>query len=89
MRRKYIAAFLAVVGFTTLYHALKIPALEILPLSEYYIEHAYKTTGSENVVTSIYLFFRSYDTLFEALMLLFSIVGVIYMSIHEGEHYDE
>jgi multicomponent Na+:H+ antiporter subunit B len=89
MRRKYIALFLGIVGFTTLYQALQIPSLETLPLSSYYIDHAFSATGSENVVTSIYLFFRSYDTLFEALMLLFSIIGVIYMSIHEGEHYDE
>jgi multicomponent Na+:H+ antiporter subunit B len=46
-------------------------------------------TGSTNVVTAIYLNYRYYDTLFEALMLLFSIIGVIFMSVHEGGEHDE
>ena len=36
--------------------------------------------GGENAVTSIYLGYRVYDTLFEALMLLVSVVAVIHLS---------
>jgi multicomponent Na+:H+ antiporter subunit B len=36
--------------------------------------------GGENAVTAIYLGYRVYDTLFEALMLLVSIVAIIHLS---------
>jgi len=39
--------------------------------------------GGENAVTAIYLGYRMYDTLFEALMLLVSIVAVVHLSRHE------
>ena len=40
--------------------------------------------GGENAVTAIYLGYRMYDTLFEALMLLVSVVAVLHLS-----HYRE
>lgn len=58
-------------------------------LKDYVLDNAYLDTGAENSVTSKYLYYRYYDTLFEALMLLFSIIAVIYMSIHGGDKYDE
>jgi len=39
--------------------------------------------GGQNAVTAIYLGYRMYDTLFEALMLLVSIVAVVHLSRHE------
>jgi len=45
--------------------------------------------GGENAVTAIYLGYRMYDTLFEALMLLVSIVAVEHLSRHEGINYFE
>ena len=36
--------------------------------------------GGENAVTAIYLGYRMYDTLFEALMLLVSVVAVVHLS---------
>jgi len=39
--------------------------------------------GGENAVTAIYLGYRMYDTVFEALMLLVSIVAVMHLSRHE------
>lgn len=62
------------------------PSFEV---SKYYIENAFSDYQSPNVVTSIYLIYRYYDTLFEALMLMFSLIGVIYMSVHEEEHEDD
>lgn len=89
MRRKFIVLVLIAAGALTLYHSLQIKPLDALPMADYYIENSYVLTGASNVVTSVYLYFRYYDTLFEALMLLFSIIGVIYMSIHEGEDYND
>lgn len=39
--------------------------------------------GGENAVTAVYLGYRMYDTLFEALMLLVSIAAVTHLSRHE------
>lgn len=89
MRRKLIVLLLIAAGSLTVYHSIQIEPLQTLTMAEYYIDNSFKDTGAANVVTSVYLYFRYYDTLFEALMLLFSIIGVIYMSIHEGEDYDE
>lgn len=89
MRRKLIA-----LGIFSLYlyimflsdSSLKSESFE---LAEYYISNAYTDTGAPNAVTSIYLFYRYYDTIFEALMLMFSIVGIIYMSVHEEEIHND
>jgi multisubunit Na+/H+ antiporter MnhB subunit len=89
MRRKLIAFLIFIIGVFTVSQSLKIGPLGTLPMADYYIDNSYRMAGSSNVVTSVYLYFRYYDTLFEALMLLFSIIGVIYMSIHEGEDYDD
>ncbi len=44
-------------------------------------------TNAKNAVASIYLNYRIFDTIFEALMLLVSVMGVIHFSRHE--HMDE
>ncbi|GAU77932.1 hydrogen gas-evolving membrane-bound hydrogenase subunit E [Fusibacter sp. 3D3] len=88
MRRKGIA-LLCLTGFIMM--ALLTATSDQVPydISNHYIQNAYRDTGATNIVTSIYLSYRYYDTLFEALMLLFSIIGVVYLSIHEGDELDE
>lgn len=58
-------------------------------MADHYMKYGLEETASPNVVTAIYLNYRYYDTLFEALVLLFSVIGVIYMSVHEKEASDE
>lgn len=90
MRRLAIALFLAGLALYVIFLSGAFGPRDHFVMARYYIENAYKSTGAPNSVTSIYLFYRYYDTLFEALMLLFSIIGVIYMSIHgEGDAYDQ
>ncbi len=48
--------------------------------AEYYIENSEKDTGAINAVTSIYLNYRVYDSIFETLMLLVSVSAVIHFS---------
>lgn len=89
MRRKWVALYIFIVFLTlVLIEQVSLNASDF-HLSTYYIKNAFKDTGAVNVVTSIYLNYRYYDTLFEALMLLFSIIGVVYLSIHEGDELDE
>ncbi len=51
------------------------------------LENYVPQTGAQNSVASIYLNYRVFDTIFEALMLLVSVMGVIHFSRHE--HGDE
>ncbi len=89
MRRKVIAVFLSVACGLVLLLTLSQTTQSNTMLANYYIQNAYDQTSALNVVTSIYLYFRYYDTLFETLMLLFSILGIVALSIHEGEDRDE
>ena len=53
-------------------------------LKDKYLSGFISDIGGENSVTAIYLGYRMYDTLFEALMLLASVVAVSHLS-----HFDE
>lgn len=88
MRRKSIA-ILCIIGLLMMLHLTSPAENAIYTATDHYLQYAFQETGSTNVVTSIYLNYRYYDTLFEALMLLFSIIGVVYLSIHEGDELDE
>ena len=61
-------------------------------LKEQYVSKFMKDVGGQNAVTAIYLGYRVYDTLFEALILVVSVVAVSYMSwsaetqVKDGRH---
>ena len=72
------------VCFTLLLAALFIWFIPDNPAGTYlkdqYISMFSHDLGGENAVTAIYLGYRMYDTMFEALMLLCSIVAVVHLS---------
>ena len=47
-------------------------------LSEYYLQSFTEDTGARNAVAAIYLNYRIYDTLFEALILLVAIAAMLH-----------
>jgi multisubunit Na+/H+ antiporter MnhB subunit len=47
----------------------------LMTVSQHYVEEGLKQTGSANLVTSILLDFRAYDTLGEATILFTAILG--------------
>jgi len=63
-------------------------------LKEQYITRFMTEMGGENAVTAIYLGYRVYDTIFEALVLVVAVVAVLHMSwfdrpsIDDGIHSD-
>lgn len=85
MRRKFTAVFIGIIF-------LMIISIEVTPIPEsrelfhYYINNFYNDTGAGNAVTAIYLNYRLFDTFFETLLLLVSVIGIIYFSRHEGEN---
>lgn len=89
MRRKLTALWCAICCIIVLFLHQDFINQYGYPMYNHYITMAYLETSSTNVVTAIYLFYRYYDTIFESLMLLFGIIAVIYLSVHEGgEHYE-
>lgn len=50
------------------------------PLMDWFINHFFTETGSENAVTAVYLNFRVFDVIFEAMMLLVCVMEVINLS---------
>lgn len=69
-----------------------VVSMEIYPIDSaqelyhYYIENFKTDTGAGNAVTAIYLNYRLFDTFFETLLLLVSVIGIIYFSRHEGDY---
>jgi len=89
MRRKVIGILIGLVALVVLVSHQGIENQFGYPMYNHYISLSHTETMSTNIVTAIYLNYRYYDTLFEALMLLFSIIAVIYLSVHEGgEHHE-
>ena len=70
-----------------------IPDVEISSyLKNLYLERFADEVGGQNAVTAIYLVYRVYDTLFEALILVISVVAVAHLSwtealfVSDGRH---
>ncbi len=51
---------------------------DIIDVPGYVLQNFEEQTGARNAVAAIYLNYRVYDTLFEALLLLIAIVGIIH-----------
>lgn len=83
LRRVGLVALLMPLGYWFINLNHNYPNRFGFPLYRYYISQAFTQTQAPNVVTAIYLYYRYYDTLFEALLLLFSVIAVIYLSVHE------
>ncbi|MBS4536489.1 hypothetical protein GOQ29_12750 [Clostridium sp. D2Q-14] len=47
---------------------------------DYLFENGFRETGSNNLVTAIYLDYRLYDSIYEAGILLVTVSGIIFMS---------
>jgi len=78
MRTKLICGFLGVLFLLVMGLFLYYPDVASMDLAEYYLVHFREDTGARNAVAAIYLNYRMYDTLFEALMLLVSIIAMIH-----------
>jgi len=61
-------------------------AKQIIPnvLIEQYLNNSFLDTNAKNMVTSIYLNYRVYDTILESFLILIGIIAIIHFSRHEG-----
>lgn len=88
MRRKIIAALILLLflGVAGLLYVQSAP--EKGPLMEQCLANAQSDTGARNAVAAIYLDYRVFDTILEALLLLISIIAVIHFAQQEDQHYE-
>jgi len=85
MRKKWIAAWIFIL-FILFASVEMVPVESADYLYKTFTNKFYEATGSYNAVTAIYLNYRVYDTMFETLTLLVSVIGIIYFSRHEGDY---
>ncbi|WP_432402961.1 hydrogen gas-evolving membrane-bound hydrogenase subunit E [Wukongibacter sp. M2B1] len=52
---------------------------------EYFAQNSFLETGSENIVSAIYLDYRLFDSIFEASILLIVVTGIIFISKRDDE----
>ncbi len=50
---------------------------------EEYLEEGPRTTGAVNIVSAIYLGYRAYDTVGEAIVLLLAVTGIVFFAGRE------
>jgi multisubunit Na+/H+ antiporter MnhB subunit len=86
MRKKVMLAYCL---FLILLVVTQLPEEVIIKSVSPYFELGTSYLGIDNPVTGIYLYYRLFDTLFEALLLLTSVVGIIYFSRYAGEVNEE
>lgn len=75
--------FLVILGaFLMIFLFIESKEIEVtIPsLKNYYLNFYYEDTAAKNSVAAIYLNYRVFDTLFEALMLMVSVMEVIHIS---------
>ncbi len=88
MKRRHIVAIaMTVLAFLMIYLTSDIvTSPDSYRLYHFYLKNFLKDTGSNNAVTAIYLNYRLFDTFFETLLLVLSVIGIIYFSRHEGDY---
>jgi len=87
--KRFLAPFLGCT-FLFLGVVLFLPDTEVSTyLRDLYILNAWRDVGGENVVGAIVLGYRVYDTLFEALILIISVVAVGHMSWYSSDSTDK
>jgi len=80
----FLAAFL-VAARSALRHLPRFGEA-LMNVSKYYVEEGASKAGVENVVASIALSFRSYDTLGEVSVIFVAIIGVLAVARRIGRH---
>lgn len=79
MKRVFQVVIILLVGLF-LFAALRGDHQAGSPIRDYLIEEGTRETGALNLVTSIYLGYRAFDTLGETIVLLLAVSGVLWFT---------
>jgi len=82
--KKSIPAFIVAMGLLVVMLHFVPVAEAVTDLRDQYLLRFTHEIGGENAVTAIYLAYRVYDTLFEALLLVIAVAAVAHMSWYSG-----
>ena len=88
MRRKIIAVLILLLFLLVASRLIVQRAPETGPLMEICLDSALSDTGARNAVAAIYLDYRVFDTILEALLLLISIIAVLHFAQKEDTHHE-
>jgi len=83
--KKIIPALIFAIGLCALFLYFVPTGYAFTDLRDQYLRLFMEDVGGENAVTAIYLGYRVYDTLFEALLLVISVVAVSHVSWFSSE----
>jgi len=91
---RWVFNTLATVSFIAVFLTIAYTALKNLPafgsgqmkVSKAYIDNAVAVTGSKNVVASIIVNFRAYDTLGEVAILFTALIGILAIARKRGKN---
>lgn len=73
------------IQFAQLIPELTTPQFE--NAKDYIMQRGYEETGAKNLVSAIYLDYRLFDSLFEAGILLITVVGIVFMAKSDEDVY--
>lgn len=83
MRKLLFLLFSLMAAMYVLYIYLDTKVIPDSNVISYYINNFLNDTWAKNGVTAIYLNYRVFDSIFETLMLLVSVIAVIHFSRRE------
>ncbi len=75
-----ILIFLVVAGVVLVYLGAGDSGINTNEAKDYIADNHVKDTSAENAVTAVYLNYRFFDTIFESLILLVSVLAVMMLS---------
>ena len=70
------------------WHYMAMEDTTFMRVSDYYCHNFVRDTHAYNAVAAIYLNYRLYDTIFEALTLLVSVLAILHFSRHRSSDYE-
>jgi len=88
MRRTIIAVLILLLFLGVAWRLYRQSAPVKGPLMDLCLDQAQSETGARNAVAAIYLDYRVFDTILEALLLLISIIAVLYFAQPEDTRHE-
>ena len=84
MRKAFLAAFILLAAVFVLFVYTGTDTLVLSDIARYYIQNFAVDTGAGSGIAAVYLNYRLFDSIFETLILLVSVLSVIHFTGRSG-----